>query len=179
MLEVRLLHTETRTLCDRLLAEQKISGRLLLDVLPASIAERLMGHTEVEARTFTEVITEGFAEVTIRFPDLEAFVQFSDGGSAEILLGVLEDISARLDESTLLPVAAQDQSIRQAYHAAVKVAGQVVGSVRRSVHRVITVLDAVDRFNRFSRYQLHFRLGLEADAAPSPAAGKRTITYNL
>ena len=43
MLEVRLLHLETKKLYDQVVAEQKVSERLLLNVLPHSIAERLKG----------------------------------------------------------------------------------------------------------------------------------------
>ena len=38
MLEVRLLHLETTKLYDRVVAEQKVSERLLLNVLPQAIA---------------------------------------------------------------------------------------------------------------------------------------------
>ena len=47
MLEVRLLHLETKKLYDRVVAEQKVSKRRLLNVLPQSIAERLKGRPEV------------------------------------------------------------------------------------------------------------------------------------
>ena len=48
MLEVRLLHLETMKLYERVVAEQKVSERLLVNVLPHSIAERLKGRPEVE-----------------------------------------------------------------------------------------------------------------------------------
>jgi len=67
MLEVRLLHLETKTLYDRVVAEQKVSERLLLNVLPHTIAERLKGRAEVTADSFTEVIADNFAEVTVLF----------------------------------------------------------------------------------------------------------------
>ena len=56
ILEVRLLHLETRRLYDRVVAEQKVSERLLRNVLPHCIAERLKGRPEVAAGNFTEVI---------------------------------------------------------------------------------------------------------------------------
>jgi adenylate cyclase len=46
MLEVRLLHLETKKLYDQIVAEQKVSERLLLNVLPCSITERLKGRPE-------------------------------------------------------------------------------------------------------------------------------------
>src|ERR1700681_1918376 len=70
MLEARLLHLETKRLYDRVVAEQKVSERLLLNVLPHSIAERLKGRPEVTANNFTEVIADSFAEVTVLFADI-------------------------------------------------------------------------------------------------------------
>src|SRR6187397_2992194 len=55
ILEIRLLHLETRKLYDRVAAEQKVSERLLLNVLPHAIAERLKGRPEVTADSFRGV----------------------------------------------------------------------------------------------------------------------------
>ena len=91
MLEVRLLHLETKKLYDRVVAEQKVSERLLADVLPRSIAERLKGRPAATAEGFTELITESFAEVTVLFADILEFTKFSEGASADVLRGVLDD----------------------------------------------------------------------------------------
>jgi adenylate cyclase len=53
LLEVRLLHLKTRKLYEQVVAEQKVSERLLLNVLPHSIAKRLKGRPEVMADSFT------------------------------------------------------------------------------------------------------------------------------
>ena len=79
LLEVRLLHLETKRLYNRVLAEQKVSERLLLNVLPASIAERLKGRPEVIADSFTDVIADSFADVTVLFADIVEFTKFSAG----------------------------------------------------------------------------------------------------
>src|SRR6185503_10394653 len=76
MLEVRLLHLETKKLYDRVVAEQKVSERLLLNVLPHTIAERLKGRPAVTADSFTEVIADSFAEVTVLFADIVEFTKF-------------------------------------------------------------------------------------------------------
>src|SRR5579864_4693913 len=62
MLEVRLLHVETRKLYGRVAAEQKVSERLLLNVLPQAIVERLKARPEVTANGFPEIIADGFPE---------------------------------------------------------------------------------------------------------------------
>jgi adenylate cyclase len=55
MLEVRLLHLETRRLYDQVVAEQKVSERLLLNVLPRSVAERLKMDPGIVADSFPDV----------------------------------------------------------------------------------------------------------------------------
>ena len=97
MLEVRLLHLETKKLYDRVAAEQKVSERLLLNVLPHAIAERLKGRPEVTADGFTEVIADSFPEATVLFADIAGFTKFSGGVSAEIAVDVLNDIFTRFD----------------------------------------------------------------------------------
>lgn len=97
MLEVRLLHLETRNLYERVLSEQKVSELLLLNVLPRSIADRLKERPEVTADGLTEVIADTFSEVTVLFADIVEFTKFSEGVSVEVLLGVLNDIFSRFD----------------------------------------------------------------------------------
>jgi adenylate cyclase len=58
MLEVRLLHLQTRKLYDQVVAEQRMSERLLLNVLPQAIAERLKGRLEVTSDGITEIIAD-------------------------------------------------------------------------------------------------------------------------
>src|SRR5476651_2735044 len=77
MLEIRLLHLETKRLYERVVAEQKLSERLLRNVLPESIAERLKGRSEIAADDFSEVIADTYPEVTVLFADIVDFTKFS------------------------------------------------------------------------------------------------------
>src|SRR5678816_3761211 len=89
MLEVRLLHLETKKLYDRVAAEQQVSERLLLNVLPHAIAERLKGRPEVTADSFIGVIADNFPEATVLFAAIAGFTKFSESVSAEIVVEVL------------------------------------------------------------------------------------------
>jgi adenylate cyclase len=73
MLEARLLHEATRKQGVQPVAEQKVSERLLLNVLPQAIANRLKGRPEIIADNFTKVISNSFAEVTVLFADIVGF----------------------------------------------------------------------------------------------------------
>src|SRR5215212_819582 len=65
ILEVRLLHLESRKLLLQVAAEQKASERLLLNVLPAAIAERLKAQPETGADGSMQIIADSFPEATI------------------------------------------------------------------------------------------------------------------
>ena len=169
MLEVRLLHLETKKLYDRVLAEQKVSERLLLNVLPHSLAERLKGRAEVAADSFTELITESYAEVTVLFTDIVEFTKFAEGASAEILLGVLNDISSHFDSIPSDPGLERSRAIGDAYLATVGLPDSVANHTIDAAHKALNMMEAVDRFNGHSRYKLKLLIGINTGAAVTAA----------
>ena len=178
MLEVRLLNKESKTLCERLLAEQKVSQRLLLNALPASIADRMKARPEVETGPFTEVVTEGYAEVTVLFSDILEFTTFAEGASAEVLLGVLEDLSSRFDGSAT-PVLDRNRTIGNAYLAAIGLTDAMAEHSIRTAQKALDIIEAVDRFNQHSRFKLHLRIGLDTGSEISSVVYKRKIVCDL
>jgi adenylate cyclase len=95
MMEVRLLHLEAKRLYERVLAEKRVSERLLLHVLPYALARRMKGCPQVTPATFTAAVAESFDEATVA--DIVDFTRFAEGVSPEVVAGVLEDIFARFD----------------------------------------------------------------------------------
>ena len=176
MLEVRLLHLETRQLYNRVVAEQKVSERLLLNVLPHSIAERLKRRSEVTSESISELINESYAEVTVVFSDILEFTKFAEGASAEVLSGVLHDISTRFDSNAGNPGLERTTTISDAYLAAVGLSDPVAIHTIRAAHRALDMIEAVDFFNEHSRYKLKVRIGMGTGTG---VAGKREITYDL
>ena len=164
MLEVRLLHLETKKLYDRVVAEQKVSERLLLNVLPHSIAERLKKSSETRADGFAEMVTESYAEVTVLFADIVEFTKFSEGASAEALVGVLNDISTRFDSMTGGPARERSKIIGDAYLAALGLPDSVADHTVLAAHMALDLVEAVERFNEHSRYQLKVRIGFDKGA---------------
>jgi adenylate cyclase len=97
MLEVRLLHLETKKLYDRVAAEQKVSERLLLNVLPHAIVERLKARPDVTADGFPEIIADSFPEATILFAGLHDFSRLTDGMAAADVVTLLNKIYSGFD----------------------------------------------------------------------------------
>ena len=179
MLEVRLLHLETKRLCDQVLAEQKVSERLLLNVLPAAIAERLKDRPQATTGVFTEIVTDSYAEVTVLFSDIMDFTVFSEGASADVLMGVLDDISARLSDGSDGQDLDRTQTIGNAYLASIGLTDAVADHTIKTAHKAMDIIEAVDRFNARSRYKLKLRIGLDTGAEVSSVVCKRKVTYDL
>jgi len=179
MLEVRLLQKETRRLYERVVAEQRVSQRLLLEALPRSIAERLEAHADIESPGAEELVHESFAEVTLLFADLVEFTKFSEGASASVLAGVLDEISAGFDGLASHPGLDRKKAIGEAYLAAVGSSDASADHSIRAAEKALDLVGALDRFNAHGRYKLAVRIGLDRGAAASERAGKRTTLHDL
>jgi len=179
MLEVRLLHKEMKMLYDQIVVEQKVSERLLLNVLPSSIAERLKGRPEVMADSFTEIIADSFDEVTVLFADIVEFTKFSEGVSAEILVDVLNDIFTRFDNIADNQGLEKIKTIGDSYMAAAGLPVPVADHTTRAANMALDMLAAIDNFNEQSGYKLKVRIGIDAGTVVAGIIGKRKFFYDL
>ena len=179
MLEVRLLHLETKRLYDQVVAEQKVSERLLLNVLPHSIAERLKGRPEVAADSFTEVVVDSFAAVTVLFADIVGFTKFSESVSAEALVGVLNDIFTRFDRIADRRGLEKIKTIGDAYMVAAGLPDPVADHTSRAAHMALDMMEEIDGFNVQGGYDLKVRIGIDTGAVVAGVIGKRKFLYDL
>jgi adenylate cyclase len=179
MLEVRLLHQETKRLYDQVAAEQKVSQRLLTNFLPSSLAGRFGGHSEAKASAFTELVTASYAEVTVLFADILAFTEFAEGAGAEVLQGVFDELATRLHDPAGEPGLDKNRAIGNAYLASVGLSDPVAEHTIQASRKALNLVEAVDRFNERSRYQLKLRIGLDIGAEVSSIVTKRKVTYDM
>ena len=179
MLEVRLLHLETKKLYDQVVAEQKVSERLLLNVLPHAIAERLKGRPDVTADGFTEIIADSFTEVTVLFADIVDFTKFSEGVSAEVLVGVLNDIFTRFDGIADNRGLEKIKTIGDAYMVAAGLPDPVEDHANRVADMALDMMESIERFNTQTGYELKVRIGIDTGAVVAGVIGKRKFLYDL
>lgn len=99
ILEVRLLHLETKKLFDRVAAEKKVSERLLLNVLPRAIAERLKAQSTVADDALPE-IADSFPEATILFAGLHDFSRLTESMAPTDVVKNLNTIYSAFDAIT-------------------------------------------------------------------------------
>jgi adenylate cyclase len=179
MIEVRLLHQETKTLYDRVVEQQKLSERLLLNVLPQSIAERLKGRPEVAADDFTEVIADSFPEATVLFADIVEFTRLSAGLSPEGLVAMLNEVFTDFDLIADDRGLEKIKTIGDAYMAVAGLPVPTADHAARAAHMALDMLEAIDRFNARTGHALQVRIGINSGAGVAGVIGKRKFIYDL
>lgn len=179
MLEVRLLHLETKKLYARVVAEHQVSERLLLNVLPRSIAERLKERPKEITEQFTGVIADNFDNVTVLFADIVDFTNFSKSVSAEVMVEVLNDIFSRFDTIADNLGIEKIKTIGDAYMAAAGLPVPVLDHTSRIADMALNMLKAIDQFNQQRSYNLKVRIGIDTGSVVAGVIGKRKFLYDL
>jgi len=207
MLEVRLLHKETlkyskaleqtvqqieasrdlirrqsheiKSLYDKVVVEQKVSERLLRNLLPYPIAERLKARPDLSADGVPEVIADSFPEVTVLFADIVDFTRVSAGMRPERLVAMLNEVFSAFDSIADQRGLEKIKTIGDAYMAAAGLPVPAADHAARAVHMALDMLDALDHFNERSGYRLQLRIGINSGAVVAGVIGKRKFIYDL
>ena len=179
LLEVRLLHSETKKLYKQVVAEQKVSERLLHNVLPQAIAERLTGRPEVMDDNFSDIVADTYPDVTVLFADIVGFTKFSESLSAAVLITVLNDIFIRFDTIADHWGLEKIKTIGDSYMAAAGLPIPAPNHAERAANMALDMLEVMNHFNEQSDYQLNIRIGMSTGAAVAGVIGKRKFFYDL
>jgi guanylate cyclase len=154
-----------------LVAERARSERLLLNVLPAPIADRLKRHDEV--------IADRFDEVSVLFADIVGFTPLSAGMSADELVDLLNRIFSRLDEMTQRRGLEKIRTIGDAYMVAAGIPvprpdhAAVLVDLGLQMHRAIGEITGRDG------RPLTLRVGINSGPAVAGIIGRTKFQYDL
>lgn len=176
MVEVRLLHLQSKRHAAELEAEQKVSDRLLRDVLPHAIAERLKDRP---ADSFSDVIADNFDDVTVLFADIVGFTQFSQTLTPQAMLRLLNDLFTRFDVIAEQRGMERIKTIGDAYMAVAGLPVPVADHSVRAAHMALDMMDAVEQHNVGAQHKLKVRIGLSTGAVVVGVIGKRKFLYDV
>lgn len=176
---IRRQHDELRSLYDRILAEQELSERLLLNLLPCSIAERLKARPDLLASGDPELIADSFPDVTVLFADIVAFTRFSAGMSPEQLVAVLNEIFTEFDTIADHRGLEKIKTIGDAYMAAAGLPEPAPDHAVRAAQMALDMTEAFMRFNRRTGFNLQMRIGINSGPVVAGVIGKRKFIYDL
>lgn len=145
--------------------------RLLLNILPASIADRLR-HGEM-------VIADRVEEMTVLFADIVAFSQLSMELEAAELVQLLNGIFSSFDDLTDEYGLEKIKTIGDAY----MVVGGLAPSPENHCGRVAEVgldmLEATERFRNETGVDLHIRVGMHMGPAVAGVVGLKKFIYDV
>lgn len=178
MVEVRLLHRESRLLYEKMVEQQKISERLLLNVLPHTIAEQLKVRS-TGSTVFSEVIAESFSEATVLFADIVEFTKVSARLSPRQLVVPLNEVFTSFDRIADNRGLEKIKTNGDSYMAVAGVPVSVSDHAARAAHAALDMLSAVDYFNMRTGNNLQVRIGLNSGPSVAGVIGQSKFIYDV
>jgi class 3 adenylate cyclase len=151
--------------------ERDRSDRLLTNILPVPIAERL--------KQSHDPIADDFDETTVLFADIVGFTRYTETLSPKQLITLLNSIFTQFDELSQQHRAEKIKTIGDAYMA---VAGVPIQSSNHAEQMAALALDmqqVIVQHNRDTGQSLQIRIGLHSGPVVAGVIGKQKFAYDL
>jgi len=149
-----------------LAAERERSERLLLNVLPEPIAERLKGGESL--------IADGAPEVGVLFADIAGFTPMSEAMAPEEIVRLLNEVFTVFDDLAVTHGLEKIKTIGDAY----MVASGLLGPGERHAENLARMaLDMQREAGRFGNLQL--RIGIDIGPVVAGVIGRSKFIYDL
>jgi class 3 adenylate cyclase len=168
--EVFLQRRTIRSQMEALDAEKQKSEALLLNVLPAAIAERL----KIENRP----IADGFQDVSVLFADIVGFTRLSERLTPEELVGRLNNLFSAFDDLLDKFRLEKIKTIGDAY--------MVVGGLNGGKDHALALAElALDMLARIRELSAHYgedfsvRIGINTGPVVGGVIGKKKFIYDV
>ena len=156
----------------RLLGEERErSERLLLNILPAPIAERL--------KASEESIAEHSDGVTVLFADIVGFTPLSASKTPQALVELLNRIFSEFDALADAHGLEKIKTIGDAYMAVAGLPEPWPDHAPRAARMALAMLDVIARLAAETGEKLALRIGLHSGPVVAGVIGRRKFTYDL
>ena len=164
--------TEDATVYANELAEERDhSEKLLTNILPVLIADRLKkGESQ---------IAETFPEVTVLFADIVGFTQLSAKLSPRQLVGMLNDVFGKFDELAIQFKLEKIKTIGDCYMIVGGVPDRSVTHCQQVADFAIAAIKCVEDYAVESNYDLKIRIGIHTGTVVAGIVGKQKYSYDL
>lgn len=151
--------------------ERERSDRLLRNVMPDAIAERLK-------RTGERVI-DRHPHVTVLFADLAGFTQLASNEDDNDVITLLEDVFGAFDRLCAAHGVEKIKTIGDAYMAACGVPEAVSDHIERVADLALAMQHCSIVTRQISRYRPQFRIGIHTGPVIAGIIGERKFAYDL
>ncbi len=169
---IAFLFLSTRYFVDRLEDEGLRSERLILNILPGSIAERLK-------REEGTTIADRFEGVTVLFADIHGFTVMSQRLPPKELVALLDELFSRFDEVADRFGLEKIKTIGDAYMMVGGVPKTVEDHAARVARAALAMLQVVRNIGRAKDSDLSMRIGIHSGEVVAGVIGRRKFAYDL
>ena len=151
--------------------EKANSDRLLLNILPSPIAERLQNGEQV--------IVDSFAAVTVLFADIVGFSQLAARLSPNELVRNLNEIFSRFDRLAAEHGLEKIKTIGDAYMAVSGLPERRLDHAERAAAMALAMQEEMLRFAGETGQSLSIRIGMHSGPVVAGVIGTHKFTYDL
>ncbi|HET6846435.1 MAG TPA: adenylate/guanylate cyclase domain-containing protein [Anaerolineales bacterium] len=150
--------------------ERERSERLLLNILPASVAERLKQG---------ETVADSFDQVSILFADIAGFTQFSAGKTPARVVEVLNQVFSAFDRLTEEHGLEKIKTIGDAYMVAAGLPEPRSDHAEVLARMALDMQAAMHTLRETSHVDLELRIGMNTGPAVAGIIGFKKFAYDL
>ncbi|MBU1235776.1 MAG: adenylate/guanylate cyclase domain-containing protein [Gammaproteobacteria bacterium] len=152
-------------------AEQERSERLLLNILPSPVAERL--------KASDQTIADGFADVTVMFADIVEFTRMAAHMSPEEVFAMLNRVFSAFDELAEKFGLERIKTIGDAYMVAGGLNQNNACHSEAIADMAIAMRDLLQRDFSINATKLQARIGIGSGPVVAGVVGKKKFIYDV
>lgn len=170
-LEKKRLHDQEKAYMFELLSERERSERLLLNVLPQGVAERL--------KQGEDIIADRIESATVLFADIVDFTPDWDRRSPVEMVAILSEIFSYFDQLARQYGVEKIKTMGDAYMAV----GGLLGGNRPHAQAIadtaLAMLSGISRFLKQDGRPYQLRIGIDTGPVVAGVIGTRKFSYDL
>ena len=155
------------------LCKKDDSDRLLKNILPVSIAERMKGLAG------EKTIADVFDNVTILFSDIVGFTKKTSNESAEDIVKSLNDLFSRFDERAEQMGVEKIKTIGDSYMAACGVPSKNENHALVMFNFALGMYKDLEEYNKTAKIKFELRIGLNSGRVIAGVIGLNKFIYDI
>lgn len=160
-------------------AEEEKSERLLLNILPKGIAERLKQTQGDMSVTPSKIIVDKFSDVTILFADIVEFTAFSSRISPEALVVFLNELFSIFDNIAEKHGLEKIKTIGDSYMVVGGLPDPHPNHAEAIAEMALDMQEEVAKFKVAKEGQLRIRIGIHTGSVVAGVIGRKKFSYDL
>ena len=165
------LENTVRQRTRELIEEKHTSERLLLNVLPLPIADRL--------KNGESLIVDRFDSVTVLFADIVGFTALSSRTSPEKLVTMLNELFSTFDRLAEKHGLEKIKTIGDAYMIVAGIPTPMADHSIAMAHMAIDMLAAITEYAKRTGSDLSIRIGMNSGSVVAGVIGEKKFIYDL